>query len=290
MDDEFSDTFRLPAYMDDFLYPQGTFTVEGSKIGVAKSVLRQVMTNAVGVNWAFSYYRNPNQTFGAAQTAPFGDPVGGAQTAGQLLENGGLEWMYFADSLEPSGASIDSVFSSDEYPDIQQGRFLQLGHKVMHNYAKAQPPQSTGEVADIRFPYGLPVGVPGVTAGKPNPPEPGTWRGAFGPKGSNQGLVVYRNPNKPGFELRLQVVSGNYGDPDLIVQVDEYGPPATPTVTPSVSPTASNTPTPTNTRTATPTQTNTRTATATPSITPTSTATRHVDEDAYSHDDSRPRR
>ena len=44
--------------------------VEGSKLGVAKSVLRQVMTNAVGVNWAFAYYRNPNQTFGAAQTGP----------------------------------------------------------------------------------------------------------------------------------------------------------------------------------------------------------------------------
>src|SRR5262245_53408136 len=104
MDAEFSDTFRLPAYMDDFLYPQGTFNVEGSKLGVAKSVLRQVMTNAVGVNWAFAYYRNPNQTFGAAETGPLGDPVGGATTAGQLLENGGLEWLYFADTIDPSGA------------------------------------------------------------------------------------------------------------------------------------------------------------------------------------------
>src|SRR5262249_36954261 len=153
------------------------------------------------------------------------------------------------------------------------GRFLQLGHKVMHNYAKADPPQSTGEVADIRFPYGLPVGVPGV-GGKPNPPRPGTWRGAFGPKGLSQGLVVYRNPNKPSFELRRKVVAGNYSDPTLTVQVDESGPPATPTATPSFSPTPSNTRTFTRTSTATSTPTFTRTNTATPSATATATATR----------------
>ena len=32
-------------------------------------MLRQVLTNTAGVNWAFSYYRNPNQTFGAADNS-----------------------------------------------------------------------------------------------------------------------------------------------------------------------------------------------------------------------------
>ena len=234
MDNEFSDTFRLPAYMDDFLYPQGTFDVEGSKIGVAKSVLRQVMTNARRRQLGLRLLPQPEPDLrrrrrrarSAIRSAARRPPASSSKTAAS------------SGSTSPTrsidGSDISTRLLPDEYPDIQQGRFLQLGHKVMHNYAKADPPQSTGEVADIRFPYGLPVGVPG-SGGKPDPPHPGTWRGAFGPKGLSQGLVIYRNPNKPGFELRMQVVSGNYGDPDVFVQVDEYGPPATPTATPSLS-------------------------------------------------------
>src|ERR1700726_4231025 len=40
MNNEFSDHYRLPAFMDDFMYPQGTVATVGSKFGVAKSVLR----------------------------------------------------------------------------------------------------------------------------------------------------------------------------------------------------------------------------------------------------------
>ena len=47
---EFSDTYRLPAFMDDFIYPEGTVATNGSKFAIAKSVIRQVMTNASGVN------------------------------------------------------------------------------------------------------------------------------------------------------------------------------------------------------------------------------------------------
>src|SRR5262245_64664852 len=43
MTQDFSDDFRLPAFMDDFIYPEGTVPSDGSKLGVAKSVLRQVM-------------------------------------------------------------------------------------------------------------------------------------------------------------------------------------------------------------------------------------------------------
>ena len=120
----------------------------GSKLGVAKSVLRQVLTNTAGVNWAFAYYRNPNQTFGAADNSvgdasrgqpPVGYPIGGATTAGEPLENGGLEWLYFADQLYPLGGSISSIFPADEYPDVQQGRFLQIGHKVPAHLRHAGP-------------------------------------------------------------------------------------------------------------------------------------------------------
>ena len=51
MNNEFSDTYRLPAFMDDFIYPEGTTTVQGSKFAAAKRVLRKVMTSAAGVNW-----------------------------------------------------------------------------------------------------------------------------------------------------------------------------------------------------------------------------------------------
>src|SRR5215470_13087214 len=226
---DFSDRFNLPAYMDDFLYPQGTFTVVGSKIGVAKSVLRQVLTTASGVNWSFAYYRNPNQTFGAAQTVPgTGVAVGGARTAGQLLENGGLEWLYFVED------DVSSFFNADEYPDIQQGRFLQFGHKVPRPYVRyGVPPTASGaEVADIRPPYVAPVGV---SSGPPGEPFSGEFRGAFGPKafdsalGTGQGMVVYRNPSKPGFELHLKVLAGNYGDPFIDVEVQEWSPPPTST-------------------------------------------------------------
>src|SRR5215472_12967076 len=132
MADDFSDAFRLPAYMDDFIYPEGTTVgTLGSKLGVAKSVLRNVVNNTLGVNWAFSYYRNPNQSFGAYDIGP--PPVvhanEGAQVAGDLLKNGGVEWMYFAQQIDASsplspGLPVSAEFNSNDYPDIQNGRYL----------------------------------------------------------------------------------------------------------------------------------------------------------------------
>ena len=279
MNREFTDSFELPAYMDDFLYPEGTTTVptEGSKLGVAKSVLREVLSTSQNVNWAFAYYRNPNQQFGAEDTATFGDPLNGAKVKNDKLNNGGIEFLYFADKVDVTssvgaGGAIDAVFNPNsgsgvwDYPDISKGRFLQLGHKVMHNYNR----EDTGEVADTRMPYGPGVGVP-----VPPAPAPGTWRGAFGPKGLNQGTVVYRPRSGPhsGYELRLQVIGGNYGDPNLIVKVEEFAPPPTPTATPTNTPTPTSTNTPSNTPTVTSTSTVTPTATATATNTPTQTNT-----------------
>src|SRR4029077_1621859 len=105
MADDFSDVFRLPAYMDDFIYTEGTTPgAFGSKMGVAKSVLREVVTNTVGVNWAFSYYRNPNQSMGAYDIGfpPVDHANEVAQVSGDLLKNGGVEWMYFADKIDAS--------------------------------------------------------------------------------------------------------------------------------------------------------------------------------------------
>ena len=279
MANEFSDTYRLPACMDDFIYPEGTVATNGSKFAVAKSVLRQVLTTTSGVNWAFSYYRNPDQTFGAADTSalhnpgdpPLGYPVGGAKTAGQHLENGGLEWLYFADRLYPSNSAISSVFPIADYPDVQQGRFLQLGHKVMRMYGTlGQPDLPPYTIApanpDPRFPY------PSGTI------IPGAWRGAFGPHGLNEGMVIYRSPSKPGYELRLTMVAGppgntNYSDPFIVLHIEEWGPPPTPTGTPTNTPTNTRTFTPSATSTPTSTATSTPTGTFTPSNTPSSTNT-----------------
>src|SRR5262245_2693417 len=276
MNNDFSDIYRLPVFMDDFIYPEGTVAAAGSKFGIAKSVLRQVLTNTAGVNWAFATYRNPYQTFGAADNSvgdssrsqpPIGYPIGGATLAGDALENCGLEWFYFANKLYPLGQPISSVFPAANYPDVQQGRFLQMGHKVPHIYGTPGQPDLPPYTInpsnpDTRFPY------PGQ--------DPGIWRGAFGPHGLNEGLVVYRSPGKPGFELRMQIVAGNYADPFVVVQIDEYGPPAAPTPTPSLTPTVTRTATPTRTATQTRTPTQTRTQTNTPlptnTITPTFTA------------------
>jgi len=262
---EFSDTYPLPAFMDDFIYPEGTVAnTNGSKLAIAKSVVRQVMTNTSGVNWAFSYYRNPNQTFGAANSQS-GQPIGGAHVVGEHLENGGMEWLYFAESLYPTG-SISTIFDPFLYPDVQQGRFLQMGHKPPHAYGTLGLPDAPGytippSMADTRPPY------PG--------PDPGVFRGAFGPHGLNEGVVVYRSPTNANHELRMQIVQGHYSDAFVVVQVDEYGPVAVPTPTPTDTPTVTNTPsnTPTQTASRTRTPTNTRTATNTASATRTPTFT-----------------
>ena len=178
MNNEFSDTYRLPAFLDDFIYPEGTTAAVGSKFAVAKRVLRKVMTSAAGVNWAFATYRNPDPTFGAADTsaqANAGDPargyaIGGAKTAGQALENGGVEWLYFADQLV-GGSPISSAFPSALWPDIQQGRFLQMGHKVMRLYGQlGQPDQGP-------FPPGIPPVNPDPRFPYPDATLiPGSWR------------------------------------------------------------------------------------------------------------------
>src|SRR5262249_3398192 len=142
MANEFSDVYRLPAYMDDFIYTEGTTAgAFGSKMGVAKSVLREVITNTNGVNWAFSYYRNPNQSMGAYDTGfpPVGHANETAQLSGDLLKNGGIEWMYFADKIDVSsplnpGLDVSTVFAINDYPDVQHGRWMTFGHKVMRNY------------------------------------------------------------------------------------------------------------------------------------------------------------
>ena len=264
---DFSDRFDLPAGMDDFLYPEGTaFATNGSKLGVAKSVLRQVMTTMQGVNWAFASYRNPTPTFGAAfldriTGRPVCDPQPCPQRAGDTLQNGGLEWLYVADGIDASspsyaGKSISDVFPCvrqtiapgwDCYSDIQQGRFLQFGHKVAHLYNR----EDTGELADNLYPYGSSSTRNPLPAGVPNPadePSPGFWRGAFGPNAATfgamaildpnprSGLVVYRNTSKPGRELRLRVVSGSYGNPNLVVSVEEFRAPVTLTPLPNSYP------------------------------------------------------
>jgi hypothetical protein len=322
MQHEFFDRFELPAYMDDFIYPEGTTAATyGSKLGVAKSVLREVITKSAGtVNWGFASYRNPNPTFGAAgidwatQTA-LCDPAPCPQKTSDTLQNGGLEWLYVAECSLSDPALTCNTYNDppindpdtgpfpckksdfipriDCYSDIQPGRFLQFGHKVTHDYNQ----EDTGYLADTLNPYNSPSTRNPPTSlggGVPNPakePLPGFWRGAFGPNprgGTTSGLVVYRNPSKPGLELRLKVISGNYGDDNLVVQVDEYNaPPATPTDTPTPIPTDTPTPPDTPTGTITPsltstpsvtptitnTLTNTRTPTNTPTNTPANTAT-----------------
>ncbi|HEY2797915.1 MAG TPA: hypothetical protein VGK26_08515, partial [Thermoanaerobaculia bacterium] len=144
MNDEFSDTYRLPAYMDDFVYVENSAAVGpvsyGSKLGIAKSVLRDVIAKSAtgsGINWAFSYYRNPKQTLGSSNLNGT-TPIGGATRAGQPLENGGLEWLYLSQCVVSGGVCSGTVagsgYPADQYPDLQEGRFLQFGHKVMHNY------------------------------------------------------------------------------------------------------------------------------------------------------------
>src|SRR5262249_16629010 len=92
MNDEFSDTYRLPAYMDDFVYVENSAAVGpvsyGSKIGIAKSVLRDVIAKSAtgsGINWAFSYYRNPKQAIGPSNQDANLDPIGGAFKTGDAL-------------------------------------------------------------------------------------------------------------------------------------------------------------------------------------------------------------
>src|SRR5262249_2888951 len=198
-----------------------------------------------------------------------GQPVGGAHVTGDHLENGGMEWMYFADSLYPLGGSISSKFAKTEYPDVQQGRFLQMGHKVPHIYGIPGQPDLP--------PYGIPPVNPDVRPPYPGVPpiNPGIWRGAFGPKGPRDTapcifdgqtnhcpLARYRSPGKPGSGLRMSLEPGsgpgfNYSDPFVVVRVEEWGPP--------LAPTATNTPTSTNTFT--PSNTPTFTASRTPSNT-----------------------
>ena len=86
MTQDFVAHFDLPAYMDDFVYPEGTSATNGSKFGVAKSVLREVITKSEGVNWGFASYRNPNPTFGAAMIGTgFPDADGNPTTTGQAV-------------------------------------------------------------------------------------------------------------------------------------------------------------------------------------------------------------
>jgi hypothetical protein len=260
---DFSDLFDLPAGMDDFLYPEGTaVATNGSKLGVARSALRQVLTTTQGVSWAFATFRSPNPTFGAASLdrntgRPVCDPQPCPERAGDTLQNGGLEWLYVADAIDDgspndAGKPIRDVFPCqrqisppgwDCYSDLQQGRFLQFGHKVARAYNR----EDSGRLADTLYPYTSSSTRNPVPAGVPKPadePPPGFWRGAFGPNPSTggaaavldpnprSGLAVYRNPSKPGRELRLRVVSGSYGDPSLIIGVEEFQAPVPPTPRP----------------------------------------------------------
>ena len=274
MNDDFSDNYRLPAYMDDFIYPEAASSTSiGSKLAIAKSVLREVITKsasgATGINWAFSYYRNPLQTFGAADSTlgnstnsyrDAGQPVGGARLAGDYLENGGLEWLYFSQCVSNvsgscTGGLVHPTFDRVLYPDLQEGRFLQLGHKVMTNYFPDSRPPFLGTNTMV-----------------------GTWRGAFGPhgapSGNSWGQVIYRSSiDSRKYEIRLKVLSGDYSDPFILVQMDLWGPPPPPTPTITQTPTSSSTPTSTSTQTPTSSSTPTPTTTQTASNTPTATQT-----------------
>ena len=259
--------YRLPAYMDDFVYPQDANvpTTYGSKLAIAKSVIRDVITKSEagsGINWAFSYYRNPNQALGATDSsAGVLNPVGGAKASGDYLNNGGLEWLYFAECAYNMGACTGRTITQESglfltaanFPDLQEGRFLQLGHKVMHNYFLDSRPPFSGTNPNI-----------------------GSWRGAFGPhglSGANRGTVIYRSNLVPNTEVRMSVVTGNYGDPFIVVKLAVFGPPFVPTATPSLTPTVTPTQTPTFTFTPTKTLVPSNTPTKTPTATSTSTAT-----------------
>src|SRR4030095_241935 len=160
------------------------------------------------------------------------------------------------------------------YPDIQQGRFLGMGHKVPHIYGRPGVVDDgsgnpSPNLQDYPPPYVVAPANPDTRSPYPGTPPilPGVWRGAFGPHGLNEGLVVYRSPSKVGYELRMRMITGNYGDPFVVVELKEYRALPTPTGTPTNTPTftPTNTPTPSNTRTFTPTNTasNTPTFTAT---------------------------
>jgi len=275
MVNEFQNVYVLPATMDDFFYPQGTeadppLRTYGSKMGVAKSVIRNVMTTTTGINWAFAYYRNPNQTVGAAKMGITGSPplqtIGGAKNAGDKLQNGGMNWFYFANEfvsavVVPPGlpcSTIPDCFPAALWSDLQPGRFHRLGHAVMHNYER----EDFFGVPDIRDPYPY-TGVA---------PYPGIWRGALGPKGVGEGTVVHRSWYVPDEEMRIRVFSGSYGDTDIVLEVQHYGvPTAPPPDTPTPTPTGP-TPTPTPTETDVPTETPTLTPSGpTPTPTPTET-------------------
>ena len=156
------------------------------------------------------------------------------------------------------GTVAGAGYPADDYPDLQEGRFLQFGHKVMHNY-----------FLDSRPPF------------TDNNPMHGYWRGAFGPhgvSGTNRGTVIYRNTDATDasgnpFEVRMSVVTGNYGDPFVVVRFDKWGPPSAPTATITKTPTVTATATVTQTPTITKTATTTKTTTPTKTLTPTTTTT-----------------
>jgi hypothetical protein len=186
MHDEFLDQFVLPAYMDDFIYPEGTADSFGSKFAIAKSVLRDVMTNTQGVNWAFASYRNPNPRFGADELNRNGVDAAAYAASDRYLKGGGMEWLYFADTQADGVSAISAALPGSAWPDLQKGRFMQLGHKVPRSYLREDTSSIDGsapwQVADARPPWPpyLPAAPP---LSPPLTPQPGVFRGAFGPKG-----------------------------------------------------------------------------------------------------------
>ena len=126
-----------------------------------------------------------------------------------------------ADSIDTSselgpGQSISTVLDPNEYPDIQDGRFLQLGHKVMHNYNR----ENTGEVADSRPPY-APFTLPPPIPSSPPVPSPamavalvalfvamgGASYAAVNLSKNSVGTVQLRNRG-PGRRARLPAIAG----------------------------------------------------------------------------------
>ena len=180
MNDDFSDLYRLPAYMDDFVYVENSANVGpvsyGSKIAIAKSVIRDVIAKSEtgsGINWAFSYYRNPGQVLGAADTSrSTGHPSAAPKRPAMLCKTAVL-----------SGCTSphDDMSSASLQPATSIRTFSRAVSSS--SATRCRGPTSASDSAgsaDTRTspPWARARRVP--PAG-PARPLPGEYRGAFGP-------------------------------------------------------------------------------------------------------------
>ena len=222
MNDEFSDTYRLPAYMDDFVYVENSAAVGpvsyGSKLGIAKSVLRDVIAKSAtgsGINWAFSYYRNPKQALGPSNQDSNLDPIGGATKTG-----------------DASGERRPRVAVHDEC--VPNGGSLQRSRSPRPAIRRPVPGSAGGAVPAVRA-QGDAQLLPGL--GRPSSTTTRTRLlarrlRAARLSGTNRGTVIYRNTNAEDgsgnpFEVRMNVVPATTVT-TAWSQAQKWGPPAVP--------------------------------------------------------------